>query len=72
MTFLCRKRLDEWKQEDFLPKINIIERPDFDDLTDLKEVLQGYDIFYSTLGGSSNSGKEMVKKVDFDYPIKFA
>jgi aspartate-semialdehyde dehydrogenase len=38
LTLLVRKRLDEWKDEDFLPvKLKVIERPNFDDISDLKD-----------------------------------
>jgi hypothetical protein len=34
----------------FLPKLKIIERENFDDISDLKEEFKDYDIFFCTLG----------------------
>ena len=45
----------------------------FDDLTDIREKLEGkVDSFICTLGTQQKHGKETFTKVDFQYPVNFA
>jgi N-acetyl-gamma-glutamylphosphate reductase len=64
LTLLVRRRLPEWKQEDFKPRLNFIERENFDDISDLASELQGYDAFLCTLGSRVGTGKDNFKKVE--------
>ena len=55
-----------------MPKLKIIQRPDFSSLNDLKSELDGYDAFFSTLGARTKDGKELFQKVEYDFPMSFA
>ena len=57
MSLLVRRRLPEWKDEDFKCKLSVIERDNFDDLNDLKEHFMGYDAFFCTLGALVKTGE---------------
>mmetsp|Transcript_16170 Transcript_16170/g.15551 ORF Transcript_16170/g.15551 Transcript_16170/m.15551 type:complete len:177 (-) Transcript_16170:185-715(-) len=72
LALLVRKKDEEWKEENSKPTLKVIERPDFDDLTDLKETLNGYDSFICTLGTRVKMGEELFVKVDYQYPLNFA
>eukprot|EP00350_Pseudokeronopsis_sp_OXSARD2_P012461 CAMPEP_0170544730 /NCGR_PEP_ID=MMETSP0211-20121228/3381_1 /TAXON_ID=311385 /ORGANISM="Pseudokeronopsis sp., Strain OXSARD2" /LENGTH=206 /DNA_ID=CAMNT_0010848447 /DNA_START=1 /DNA_END=621 /DNA_ORIENTATION=- len=72
LTLLVRTKNEEWKEENCKPTLKIIERPDFDDLSDLKDALTGYDIFICTLGSRTKHGEETFVKVDYQYPLNFA
>ena len=71
-TLLVRKPLEEWKQEDYVPKLDFIARDNFEDISDLKDRLMGYDAFFCTLGIEIKNGEEMFRKVDYQYPLNFA
>ena len=60
-----RKRLEEWKDEDFKCKLTVIERENFDDLSDLKDYFQGFNIFLCTLGTRTKYGEATFVKVDY-------
>lgn len=72
LCLVVRKRLDEWKDEDFKCKLKIIAMDNFDDMEPLKEQLKGYDSLICTLGTRVKVGEELFKKVDYHYPIEFA
>ena len=55
LALICRKPLEEWKVNaegvsDFKCKLTIIEMENFDDMTELKAKLAGFDVFLCTLG----------------------
>ena len=58
VALLVRSKLDEWNQEEYDPKLKFIERPTFDDITDLKGELDGYDAFICTIGTRVKVGEE--------------
>ena len=72
LCLVVRKRLEEWKDEDFLCPLKVIQMDNFDDMSPLKESLAGYDALLCTLGTRVKVGKELFKKVDYHYPIEFA
>eukprot|EP00347_Sterkiella_histriomuscorum_P019926 403339774 len=72
LALVVRKRLDEWKDEDFKCKLRVMEYENFDDMTQLETDLQGYDAFLCTLGTRSKLGEEIFKKVDYTYPVEFS
>ena len=72
MGLLVRRRLPEWKDEDFKCKLKVIERENFDNLDDVVEHFQGYDAFLCTLGSRVKTGEANFVKVDFQYPLNFA
>jgi hypothetical protein len=37
VILLCRRELDDWTQENFLPKLTIIKKSDFDSFDDIKD-----------------------------------
>jgi len=45
-------------QENYKPVLKIIQKENFDDLSDLKEKLEGYHAFICTLGGRTKQGTE--------------
>ena len=70
---LARRTLDEWKEmEEFKDKMEVIERQDFSDLTDLDDKLKGTQKFFCCLGSRVKMGKEEFIKVDYHYPLEFA
>lgn len=54
---MVRRSLEEWKQEEFKPKLKILVKDNFDDLSDLKPQLEGYDAFLCTLGALMKIGE---------------
>ena len=74
LYLIVRKPLEEWKQEDFKPQLNVIQKENFDDLSDVGEQLKdvGIDTFMCTLGTQTKHGKETYIKVDYQYPLNFA
>ena len=44
----------------------------FDDLSELPEILKGYDAFFCTLGTVQSKGQAEFTKVDYQYPLDFA
>jgi len=71
LCLVVRKRLEEWKDEDFKCRLKVIQMDSFDDLSGLREPLQGYDGVLCTLGSRVKVGEEQFKKVDYHYPIAF-
>jgi len=66
---------EEWKQENFTPKLKVITLERFDNLAfayNLEEELKGYDAFICTIGSRWKHGKEMFTKVDKTFPLEFA
>ena len=53
-----RRRLEEWKDEDFKCKLKIVQMESFDDMSSLKDELQGYDALLCTLGSRVKVGEE--------------
>ena len=72
LCLVVRKRLEEWKDEDFKCKLKVVQMENFDDMSSLKDIVQGYDAMLCTLGTRVKVGKELFKKVDYEYPIEFA
>ncbi len=74
IALLCRKPLEEWKPEEFKPKLTIIEMSDFEmeNLNSIKDQLTGFHAFLCTLGARVKVGKELFTKVDCEYPTNFA
>ena len=48
--------------------LDYIVKDNFDDMSDIKDKLKGYDAFLCTLGSRVNKGDEFIK-VDYDYPL---
>jgi hypothetical protein len=67
-----RKRLEEWKEEEFKCKLVVIERENFDNLEELKDHFSGYDALLCTLGTRVKTGEANFIKVDYQYPLNFA
>lgn len=72
VILLVRKQLDEWKPEDFIPKLTVILKENFDSFDDVKDHLVGVDAFLCTLGTRVKVGDELFIKVDYQYPLNFA
>ncbi len=72
LALVVRRRLPEWKDEDFKCKLRILQLDSFENLASLKEELQGYHSLMCTLGTRTKVGEEEFKKVDFTYPLEFA
>ena len=72
LTLIVQRTLEEWKQEAFKCKLNVIEMPDYEDLSPLKERLQDYDVFMSTLGSRVKVGAVEYRRVEVQYPMNFA
>ena len=72
LCLFVRHRLDEWKDEDFKCKLKVVQMDTFDDMSNIKDSIQGYDAMLCTLGTRVKVGKELFKKVDYEYPIEFA
>ena len=66
LFLIVRRPLEEWKQEDFKPKLTIIQKETFDDFTDVREQLEGnVDAFLCTLGTQQKHGKDVFTMVDY-------
>eukprot|EP00347_Sterkiella_histriomuscorum_P011783 403371112 len=72
IAIIARRTLDEWKQEDYKPELKIIQRENLENLTELQDQLQGYDIFISCIGARQKVGIKEFTKVERDIPISFA
>ena len=74
MCLVVRKRLEEWKDEEFQCRLKVVQMESFDGMSSsaLKTELQGYDAMLCTLGTRVKVGEELFKKVDYQYPIDFA
>jgi|688.fasta_scaffold204663_3 putative NADH-flavin reductase len=65
VILLVRKQLDEWKPDDFIPKLTVILKENFDSFEDVKDHLVGVDAFLCTLGTRVKVGDELFIKVDY-------
>ena len=73
LFLIVRRPLEEWKQEDFTPKLTILQKENFDDFSDIREQLEGkVDACLCTLGARTKNGKEQFVLVDYTYPLNFA
>ncbi|CDW86134.1 UNKNOWN [Stylonychia lemnae] len=72
ISVIVRRRLEEWKQEDYLPELKIIQRDNLDNLDELQEQLQGYEIFISCLGARIKVGQQEWIKVEKEIPAAFS
>eukprot|EP00347_Sterkiella_histriomuscorum_P007746 403347714 len=72
LALIVRKRLEEWKDEDFKCKLTVLEYENYDDMSKMENDLEGYDAFMCTLGTRTKTGAENFKKVDYTYPLEFA
>ena len=72
LCLVVRTRLEEWKDEDFKCKLKVVKMDNFDDMSSLKDSIVGYDAMLCCLGTRVKVGKELFKKVDYEYPIEFA
>ena len=70
---MVRRRLEEWKDEDFSCKVKIVEVKDFDKLTEsLEGQLTNYDVLLSTMGGLTAQGEVVLTNIEYNYPAAFA
>lgn len=67
LTLVVRKRPEEWNTSLFKPKLVVLERSNFDDLSNLKSNFLGYDAFLCALGSHTDQGEEEFVKVDYTY-----
>ena len=72
LIFVVRRKLDEWDQAEFKPKLTFIIKENFDSFEDCAEQLRGVDAFLCTLGTRQKEGKDVFKRVDYQYPLNFA
>ena len=72
LILLVRRALEEWQQEDFTPKLTLLMKTDFESFDDVKEQLRGVDLFICTLGSQAKYGREVFRRVDYEYPLRFA
>ena len=72
LIMVVRRTLDEWTQADFQPKLTFIIKENYDSFDDVAEQLQGVDGFLCTLGTRQKEGKEIFRRVDYEYPLRFA
>ena len=72
LILIVRRSLDEWNVEDFKCKLTIIQKDNFDDLDQQAEQLQGVNAFLCCLGTRQKEGKDVFKRVDYEYPLIFA
>ena len=52
-------------------KEHFIMKEDFATFDDCKEQLEGVDCFICTLGSQGKHGKEVFRRVDYEYPLRF-
>ena len=64
--------MDEWRPEEFTPKLTILAMENFDSFEQVKPQLLGVDAFLCCLGTRVKVGEETFVKVDYTYPIEFA
>mmetsp|Transcript_45292 Transcript_45292/g.33070 ORF Transcript_45292/g.33070 Transcript_45292/m.33070 type:complete len:100 (+) Transcript_45292:249-548(+) len=55
-----------------MPRLKVIIKENFDDLTDVSEALIGYNAFICCLGANPHKGKDQFIKVDYTYVVNFA
>ncbi len=72
LALIGRRSLDEWKQEDYSPQLNIIIKPELDDFSDIEESLQGYNAFISCIGAEMKVGEKEFARIERDIPTSFA
>ena len=73
LCLVVRKRLEEWKDEEFSCKLKVVEVADFEKLTEaLDGQLASYDALISTMGGLSKQGEVMLRNIEYHYPTAFA
>eukprot|EP00347_Sterkiella_histriomuscorum_P014403 403360998 len=72
IAIIARRTLDEWKQEDYKPELKIIQRENLENLHELQNQLQGYDIFINCIGARQKVGIVEYTKVEKEIPIQFA
>lgn len=65
ITLVVRKRPEEWDQNKFKARLVVLERENFDDLSNIKSTFLGYDAFLCTLGSHTDLGEEEFVKVDY-------
>ena len=64
--------LEEWKQEEFRPKLTFIIKENYDSFDDVEDQLRGVHCFICTLGTRQKEGKDVFTQVDYQYPLNFA
>ena len=72
LTLVVRKRPLEWNSASFKPKLVVVERDNFDDLSTIKSNFLGYDAFLCALGSHTDMGDEEFTKVDYQYVMNWA
>eukprot|EP00347_Sterkiella_histriomuscorum_P016916 403351358 len=72
IAIIGRRALEEWKQEDYLPELKMLQVENLDDLSHLKDQLLGYDVFISCLGARVKNGHQEFIRVERDIPLSFA
>ena len=71
IALVVRRKIDEWNPENFIPKLTVIEKESFDDMSSLEEELKGFNVFLCTLGSRVGRGHDEFIKVDLTYPTEF-
>ena len=74
LCIIVRRRLDEWKEENFICKLKVIQLDTLDKMatSDTKEQIQGYDALLSTMGSRIQVGEAAFRKVEQEYTATFA
>ncbi len=57
IALVVRRTLDEWKEEEFTPKLRFIVKEDFSNMDAIKEELAGYHAFLCSLGSRVGRGE---------------
>jgi len=79
LTLITRRIPDDekyghlkWNQENFVPRLNVIVKESYKDMTDVAESLQGYNAFICCLGANPRKGKDQFVLVDYTYVVSMA
>ena len=79
LIVIVRRTLDEWEDEEFKSRLEansvqftVVLVDSLDDISGMRNRLQGVDGFLCTLGTRVKVGKDQFIKVDYQYPMDFA
>lgn len=73
ITVIVRRELEEWQTNAKIrSKLKIIKLDNYDNISNLKSELSGYDTFYNALGSQTGRGTEEFVKVDYNYSVESA
>ena len=70
VSLVIRKKHEDWNFPEN-SNIRYIDMPSVEGMSELKEKLNGYNIFLCTLGSRVGRGTETFLKVDYHYPMAF-